>query len=322
MPPKRAAKWPVKGALAVACLFAGNKAGFMIPGRSGPIATKAATQAGRPNALATAKPVQPAQPAPRQGFMKRVAPFLGFAGSAMAGTSTRRAASVSTETTPEQRVKNLVQEHKVIMFSKTTCPFCSRAKDVLKKSGSKFIVVELDELPPQEAAAMQDTFAEMTGARTVPRIFVGGACLGGCDDLLAIEEQGSLQQVLSGKSFQIKRSEAEWRAQLDPQRYRVLRQQGTEPPGSHQYDRFMPAKGHFACGGCGLPLYSAESKFRSNCGWPVFKTCYYSEEANGCHVGTVSEFGGLEIVCNRCGSHLGHVFFDAFKPDNPNGERH
>ncbi|CAE7623794.1 msrB [Symbiodinium sp. CCMP2456] len=103
---------------------------------------------------------------------------------------------------------------------------------------------------------------------------------------------------------------------------KVLRQQGTEPPGSHQYDRFMPTKGHFACGGCGLPLYSADSKFRSNCGWPVFKTCYYSEEANGCHVGTVSEFGGLEIVCNRCGSHLGHVFFDAFKPDNPNGERH
>ncbi|CAE7448116.1 MSRB5 [Symbiodinium natans] len=288
----------------------------MISGRSAPIATKTAPRASRPNALA------PTTPAPRQGFMKRVAPFLGFAGSAVAGASTRRHAASTETSAPQQKVQELVQEHSVIMFSKTTCPFCSRAKEVLKGSGSKFVVVELDELPPQEAAAMQDVFADMTGARTVPRIFVRGECLGGCDDLLAIEQQGGLQKVLTGKSFQIQRSEAEWRAKLDPRSYRVLRQQGTEPPGSHQYDRFMPTKGHFACGACGLPLYSASSKFRSNCGWPVFKTCYFSEEAGGCHVGTVQEFGGLEIVCNRCASHLGHVFFDAYKPDNPNGERH
>lgn len=255
-----------------------------------------------------------------QGGSRRLAPLLGFAAGAVAAT-TRRAAP-ATSTLPAEKVQNLIQENEVIMFSKTTCPFCSKAKEVLQSTGSKFVVVELDELPEQEGAAMQDLFAEMTGARTVPRIFVRGQCVGGCDDLLALQQDGTLQKALQSKSFQIKVSEEEWRNKLDPRQYRILRQQGTEPPGSHAYDRFMPAKGYFACGACGLPLYSASSKFRSSCGWPVFKTCYYSKDAGGCHVGTVSEFGGLEIVCNRCASHLGHVFFDSFKPDNPNGERH
>lgn len=92
------------------------------------------------------------------------------------------------------------------MFSKTTCPFCSQAKEVLKSTGQKFVVVELDELP--EGAAMQDAFEEMTGARTVPRIFVKGACLGGCDDLMELEESGQLQKLLNMKSFQMKVSEA------------------------------------------------------------------------------------------------------------------
>jgi len=283
-----------------------------------------------------ARPVQPKhgitspqRPASTQGGSRGLGSLLGgsllgFAGSVTATGRRAQGTATSTEVNlqPVEKVKNLIKENEVIMFSKTTCPFCSQAKDVLKSTGSKFVVVELDELPAEEGAAMQDAFAEMTGARTVPRIFVRGACVGGCDDLLALQQDGSLQQALQSKSFQIKVSEEEWRKKLDPRSYRILRQQGTEPPGSHAYDRFMPTKGYFACGACALPLYSADSKFRSSCGWPVFKTCYYSKEAGGCHVGTVSEFGGLEIVCNRCGSHLGHVFFDSFKPDNPNGERH
>ncbi|CAK9113146.1 Uncharacterized protein C216.04c [Durusdinium trenchii] len=291
----------------------------MIAGQSAPL--KGRTVQATPGTHAVTPPMQRPSPSQSQGLTRRLAPLFGFVGGVVSATS-RRAASTSTTTVPSEKVKNLVKEHDVIMFSKTTCPFCSQAKEVLKSTGSKFVVVELDELPAEEGAAMQDTFAELTRARTVPRIFVKGQCLGGCDDLMAIEESGQLQKVLEGKSFQINVSEDQWRQKLDPRRYRVLRQQGTEPPGSHEYDRFMPTKGYFACGACGLPLYSAKSKFRSNCGWPVFKTCYYSEDAGGCHVGTVSEFGGLEIVCNRCASHLGHVFFDSFKPDNPNGERH
>eukprot|EP00440_Ansanella_granifera_P038295 gb/GFBE01041549.1/.p1 GENE.gb/GFBE01041549.1/~~gb/GFBE01041549.1/.p1 ORF type:complete len:343 (+),score=73.48 gb/GFBE01041549.1/:1-1029(+) len=260
----------------------------------------------------------------RQASARRLAPVLGFAGFASAAATTRRAAPASMETVQAagQRVKALIQEHDIIVFSKTTCPFCTRAKGVLKDEGSPFFVFELDELPPEETSAMQDALVAITGARTVPRVFVRGNCLGGCDDVVALQEKGELSKVIKSSAFQIQRSEDEWAKLLDPRKYQVLRRQGTEPPGSHEYDRFMPTKGHFACGACGLPLYSASSKFRSNCGWPVFKECYYSEAAGGCHVGTNAEFGGLEIVCNRCASHLGHVFFDAFKPDNPNGERH
>jgi peptide-methionine (R)-S-oxide reductase len=212
-----------------------------------------------------------------------------------------------------------------VIFSKTTCPYCARAKEVLESEGLKYLAVELDEMPSEETAAMQDTLAEMTGARTVPRIFMSKQAVGGCDDLVALQQSGGIEKIkniLKRTGFQIEKSDEEWRNILDSRQYRILRQSGTEPPGSSKYDRFLPKEGHFQCGGCGLPLYSASSKFASSCGWPVFDRCYYSEDAGGCHVGTVKEFGGLEIVCNRCRSHLGHVFFDAFGPANPNGERH
>jgi len=218
-----------------------------------------------------------------------------------------------------------------MVFSKTTCPFCSKAKDVLQAQGVDFQTLELDSLAPQEMQQMQATLQEMTGARTVPRIFFQGKCIGGCDDLLALEQSGKLAEALpegvqtaggGPASFKLKKSDEEWAKELDRQQYYILRQQGTEAPGSHEYNRFMPSQGHFACAACGLPLYSADSKFRSSCGWPVFDKCYYSQVAGGCHVGTKSEWGALEIVCNRCDSHLGHVFFDAYSPRNPNGERH
>merc|ERR1712217_822971 len=118
------------------------------------------------------------------------------------------------------------------------------------------------------------------------------------------------------------KSEEEWRKELSPELYHMLRQRGTERPGSHEYDQFYPKSGYFSCAGCGLPLYSASSKFKSSCGWPVFDKCYHSEDL-GCHVGTRPDGTGyLEIVCPNCGGHLGHVFFDSHTAQNPNGERH
>jgi len=227
-------------------------------------------------------------------------------------------------------IDGLIADHKVVIFSKSWCPYCSQAKDILKTQGIDFHVMELDEKPSAEAEAFQDALHEMTGARTVPRIFISGQCIGGCDDLTALQMSGKLdknflEDITSAEAKGLEKlilSEDEWRKKLGPQEYYVLRQQGTESPGSHEYNNFMPPEGHFECKACGLPLYSADSKFRSNCGWPVFDKCYYSETAAGCHVGTKAEFGGLEIVCNRCDSHLGHVFFDAFSAKNPNGERH
>jgi len=227
-----------------------------------------------------------------------------------------------------EEIDRLVKEHKVMVFSKSTCPFCSRAKDVLRAEGIDFQTLELDTLPPTEMEEMQQTFVQLTGARTVPRIFIEGECIGGCDDLSALRKSGKLAKALGSEGtqmqadFKVDLSEEEWMKKLGRQRYQILRQQGTEAPGTHEYDRFLPQQGYFACGACGLPLYSADSKFGSNCGWPVFDKCYFSKEGGGCHVGTRPDFASLEIICNRCESHLGHVFFDAYSAKNPNGERH
>ena len=102
-------------------------------------------------------------------------------------------------------------------------------------------------------------------------------------------------------------SDSEWRRQLNPHEYHVLREKGTEPKGG-EYDAFYPAAsdGHFACRGCGRPLYSAAAKFKSGCGWPAFDRCY----KNAVDV-TVDESHGLyriEITCAGCDGHLGHVF--------------
>jgi len=254
-----------------------------------------------------------------------------LAAAPLAPAARHLASSIASAAGPAERIGALLAEHDVVIFSKTTCPFCARTKQVLGATGAEFHVMELNELPEGEGAAFQEALFGMTGARTVPRIFVKGQCIGGCDDLLALESSGKLQEMLPGAGaggapatdFKLQRSDEEWRKLLGPKKFNLLRQSGTEAPGSSEYDSFMPEAGHFACGACSLPLYSADSKFRSSCGWPVFDKCYSSKEAGGCHVGAQTDFpGSVEIVCNRCSSHLGHVFFDAFTASNPNGERH
>jgi len=257
---------------------------------------------------------------------KRLTIMPSRAPAAVSRCATTSAAATVAKTSSEE-IDRLVEENKVMVFSKSTCPFCSRAKDMLQAEGIDFEVLELDTLPPAQMEDMQQTFAQLTGARTVPRIFIQGQCIGGCDDVMALQQSGKLADAVESKAvaadFRLQLPESEWKKKLGNQKYRILRMQGTEAPGSHEYDQFYPQQGHFTCGACGLPLYSAESKFRSNCGWPVFDKCYFSEEAGGCHVGTRPDFpGSLEIICNRCESHLGHVFFDAFSAKNPNGERH
>ena len=72
----------------------------------------------------------------------------------------------------------------------------------------------------------------------------------------------------------VEKSDAEWKKELDQTSFQVLRKKGTEPAGTGEYDKFYPTEGHFVCKGCGNPLYSAESKFNSGCGWPAFDKCY------------------------------------------------
>jgi len=106
--------------------------------------------------------------------------------------------------------------------------------------------------------------------------------------------------------FPNNKSEDDWRKQLSREEYRMLRQQGTEAPGRGEYHSFFPTEGHFACRACAFPLYSSTSKFK-DCGWDAFDKCYYTGDK--CHVGVQFDGGGIEIICNGCGSHLGHVFY-------------
>ena len=104
------------------------------------------------------------------------------------------------------------------------------------------------------------------------------------------------------------KSEAEWKAELSDFEYKVLREKATEPAGSGEYDGFYPkaGEGHFVCRGCKNPLYSAEAKFKSGCGWPAFDRCY----KGGVKTIEDNSYGmrRIEILCARCDGHLGHVF--------------
>jgi peptide-methionine (R)-S-oxide reductase len=115
----------------------------------------------------------------------------------------------------------------------------------------------------------------------------------------------------AAEKFEIEKTDAEWRAQLTAQQYEILRQQGTERPGSSPLLE-EHRKGIFACAGCDLPLFSSDTKFESGTGWPSF----YQPLDNAVGKTEDRTFGMLrtEIHCRRCGGHLGHVFDDGPKP--------
>jgi len=108
-------------------------------------------------------------------------------------------------------------------------------------------------------------------------------------------------------SYLVNRTDAEWRALLDPERFAVLREAATEPPFTGSLLDVDDA-GVFTCGGCGQRLFTSDQKFDSHCGWPSF---------DACEAGTIVErpdhsLGRVrtEILCAQCGGHLGHVFDD------------
>jgi peptide-methionine (R)-S-oxide reductase len=117
-------------------------------------------------------------------------------------------------------------------------------------------------------------------------------------------------------STEVQKTEQEWREQLTPEQYEVLRRQGTEPPFSGAYV-YAKDDGMYRCAACGNALFSSQAKFDSGTGWPSF-----TEPANaeGIETRTDTSHGMVrtEAVCRRCGSHLGHVFDDG---PGPAGQR-
>jgi peptide-methionine (R)-S-oxide reductase len=111
--------------------------------------------------------------------------------------------------------------------------------------------------------------------------------------------------------FEIEKTDAEWRAQLTPQQYEILRKEGTERPWTSPLLK-EHRKGVFACAGCDLPLFSSETKFESGTGWPSFYQPL--ENAVGKTEDRALGMVRTEVHCSRCGGHLGHVFDDGPKP--------
>ena len=107
----------------------------------------------------------------------------------------------------------------------------------------------------------------------------------------------------------MKKTDDEWRRELSPEQFHVLREHGTEPRGSSALNA-EKRDGVFQCAGCGQPLFSAGTKFESGTGWPSFFRPL--EDTVGTTTDSSHFMTRTEVHCARCGGHLGHVF-----PDGP-----
>ena len=120
----------------------------------------------------------------------------------------------------------------------------------------------------------------------------------------------------SNSEFEIAKTEQEWRKTLTPEQFYVLRKHGTERAGTSALDKEY-GKGSYLCAGCGLPLFSSDTKFNSGTGWPSFYAPL--EQAVGTSVDKSLFMTRVEVHCSRCGGHLGHVFNDG---PAPTGQRY
>lgn len=120
--------------------------------------------------------------------------------------------------------------------------------------------------------------------------------------------------------YPIEKTDEQWRAELSPQEFQVLRRAGTEAPFTGEYDNTF-AEGVYSCRACGAELFRSETKFASHCGWPSFYSPLAADRVRYLSDTSIPGRPRTEVRCAACGSHLGHVF-EGEGYDTPTDQRY
>ncbi len=126
-----------------------------------------------------------------------------------------------------------------------------------------------------------------------------------CQDKSSHKDQGS-------EKYEVSKTENEWKAILSPDEFNILREKGTEYAFTGEFYDFKE-KGIYTCAGCGNKIFTSETKYDSHCGWPSF---YQPIDSSAVEFHDDNSLGmkRIEVVCAKCGGHLGHVFNDGPRP--------